>query len=177
MLTKLQKQSAQAIVNIFETSQIHGEYGKVTLLPGDTGHLTYGRSQTTLGSGNLHLLIKAYCEAPDAQWASKLRPFLHRLAKRDVKLDRSLTFRRLLEDAGDDPIMQEVQDEFFDRVYWEPSVKSASQFGLTGALESTVVYDSHIHGSWKRIQKRTTARHGAAKTIGSKSWIRHYIAE
>lgn len=177
MLTQLQKKSAQAIVNIFETGRVHGEYGKVTLLAGDTGHLTYGRSQTTLGSGNLHLLIKAYCETPDAQWASKLRPFLNRLAHRDVRLDRHLGFRRLLEDAGDDPIMQEVQDEFFDRVYWRPSRKSASRFGLTGALESAVVYDSHIHGSWQRIRKRTTARHGSAKTIGSKSWIRHYIAE
>lgn len=28
-------------------------------MPGDTGHLTYGRAQTTLASGNLYLLLKA----------------------------------------------------------------------------------------------------------------------
>jgi len=51
---------AQAIVNIFETGTALGEYGKVTVIPGDTGHLTFGRSQTTLGSGNLHLLLERY---------------------------------------------------------------------------------------------------------------------
>ena len=43
-ITDLQKKTAQAIVNIFETGQVHGDYGKVTLLSGDSGHLTYGRS-------------------------------------------------------------------------------------------------------------------------------------
>ncbi len=59
MLTDLQKRTAQAIVNIFETGRVRGDYAKVTLIPGDPGHLTYGRSQTTLASGNLHLLINA----------------------------------------------------------------------------------------------------------------------
>ena len=54
-LTKTQKRTAQAIVNIFETGRVHGDYGQVTLLAGDTGHLTYGRAQTTLASANLSL--------------------------------------------------------------------------------------------------------------------------
>ena len=177
MLTKLQKKSAQAIVNIFETGQIHGEYGKVTLLAGDSGHLTYGRSQTTLASGNLFLLIKAYCETDNAHFAKELKGYLNRLGKRDVQLDRNITFRRLLEEAGDDPVMQEVQDDFFDRVYWNPSSRNAKQHGLTSSLATAVVYDSHIHGSWKRILKRTNIRHGTAKKIGQRKWIRQYISE
>jgi chitosanase len=47
MLTDLQTRAAQAIVNVFETGTPRGDYGRVTLLAGDTGHLTYGRSQTT----------------------------------------------------------------------------------------------------------------------------------
>ena len=35
MLTELQKRTAQAIVNLFETGQVRGDYGKVTLIPGD----------------------------------------------------------------------------------------------------------------------------------------------
>ena len=68
MLTSLQKKTVQAIVNIFETGRPYGDYGAVTVLKGDTGHLTYGRSQTTLGSGNLALLIHAYCDA-DGQFS------------------------------------------------------------------------------------------------------------
>jgi chitosanase len=114
MLTDLQKCTAQAIVNIFETSQVRGDYGKVTLLPRDTGHLTYGRSQTTLASGNLYLLIKAYCEAEGAQFAEPLQAYLDRLAARDLTLDNDLAFRDLLGNAGDDIVMHDVQDRRLD---------------------------------------------------------------
>ena len=79
MLSDLQKKTAQAIVNVFETSQVLGDYGKVTLLPGDSGHLTYGRSQTTLASGNLFLLINAYCQAGDAAFGPALLGIPHQV--------------------------------------------------------------------------------------------------
>ncbi|MCI0508166.1 MAG: hypothetical protein L0Z73_18980 [Gammaproteobacteria bacterium] len=72
MVTQLQKLTAQAIVNIFETGKVRGDYGKVTLLRGDPGHLTYGRSQTTLASGNLYLLIKDYCGQAEASYGGAL---------------------------------------------------------------------------------------------------------
>ena len=75
MLTILQKKSAQAIVNIFETGKPLGDYASVTVMKGDAGHLTYGRSQTTLVSGNLALLLHAYRDA-DGLLSDALRPFL-----------------------------------------------------------------------------------------------------
>ncbi len=79
MPTDLQKATSEAIVNIFETGMVRGDYGNVTLLRGDAGHLTYGRSQTTLASGNLFLLIKAYVEAKGAEYAEQFKPFLRRV--------------------------------------------------------------------------------------------------
>src|SRR3546814_12550479 len=99
MLSDLQKQAAQAIVNIFETGKTLGDYGRVTLLPGDPGHLTYGRSQTTLGSGNLHLLIKASCEAPNADCARVLKPYLAWLADVDLALARDTIGRASCRDS------------------------------------------------------------------------------
>ena len=58
MLTPTQKQTAQSIVNLFETGSVLGDYGSVTVIAGDTGHLTFGRSQTTLPSGNLLNLME-----------------------------------------------------------------------------------------------------------------------
>ena len=101
MLTGLQKETAKAIVNIFETGTARGDYSRVTLLTGDSGHLTYGRAQTTLGSGNLYLLVKAYCEAPGALYARALRPYLPRLADIDLRLDTDWAFRSLLKEAGE----------------------------------------------------------------------------
>jgi len=176
MLTILQKRTAQAIVNVFETGQPLGDYGKVTLLPGDPGHLTYGRSQTTLTSGNLFLLIRAYVAERDAVFGPLLSGYLERLADADLTLDHDVAFRMLLQDAGDDPVMQAVQDAFFDRVYWQPAVRAAEMLGITTPLGTTAVYDSHIHGSWPRMRDRTSAQHGRPADIGEERWIEAYLA-
>jgi chitosanase len=177
MLTDLQKRTAQAIVNIFETGRVQGEYGKVTLIPGDPGHLTYGRSQTTLASGNLHLLIKDYCETAGAALASRLRRYLPGLAARDTALDTDTTLRGLLEEAGDDPVMCGCQDRFFDRVYWNVAVQRAANTGIASPLGTTVVYDSTIHGAWGIVQARTSERHGNPADVGEEAWVTDYVAE
>lgn len=177
MLSELQKQAAQAIVNIFETGKTLGDYARVTLLTGDPGHLTYGRSQTTLGSGNLYLLIKAYCEAPHAACGRALKPYLPRLAEIDIGLDRDAGFRALLEEAGGDPVMQDTQDAFFDRVYWAPALRIAGDFDFVLPLSVAVIYDSLIHGSWGSMRDRTNARHGTVAGLGEKRWITSYLRE
>ena len=72
MLTPTQKQTAQSIVNLFETGVVLGDYGSVTVIPGDTGHLTFGRSQTTLGSGNLLDLLQRYCANDGGRFSHRL---------------------------------------------------------------------------------------------------------
>lgn len=176
MVTDLQKHTVHAIVNIFETGQILGNYGQVTLLAGDSGHLTYGRSQTTLASGNLYLLIRAYCDAEASAFAAQLSLYLDRLEDHDLSLDHDMTFRTLLRDAGDDPVMHEVQDSFFDRVYWEPAVRSAEYIKSTTALGMATVYDSRIHGSWHRIRDGVIADFGKLEDKGEEAWMQAYIA-
>ena len=177
MLTDLQKKIAQAVVNIFETGSAQGQYGSVTLIASDPGHLTYGRSQTTLASGNLHLLIKAYCATEGAQFATALNPYLPRLAAPDLTLDTDMTLRGVLHAAGDDPVMHAAQDAFFDRTFWNPSVQGAAGAGVVSALGTNVVYVSHVHGFWGTIRDRTTAGHGPANQIGEQAWISAYVNE
>jgi chitosanase len=173
----LQKQTCLAIVNVFETGSPKGNYASVTLLPGDTGHLTYGRSQTTLASGNLYLLIKAYAENPNAQFAAGFRGYLDRLAQKDLSLDNDPQFRALLREAGSDPVMQTEQDSFFDRAYYQPAMNSAANVGLTLPLSQTVVYDSNIQGAWKRISTNLIASVGkVSQTCPEKDWVSKYVA-
>lgn len=175
MLTALQKKTAQAIVNIFETGRALGDYGSVTVLKDDTGHLTYGRSQTTLASGNLALLVHAYCEAGGA-FSEALEPYLSAFDRRDVRLDGNEKVKLLLRQAGSDPVMMGVQDGFFDRVYWEPALKWADSTGLNRPLGVAVVYDSRIHGSYQRIKERTEQKHGKVADIGEEQWIKSYVS-
>jgi chitosanase len=175
MLTDVQKKTAQAIVNIFETGSVRGDYGQVTVQRNDAGHLTYGRSQTTLASGNLYLLVKAYCEAPGALFAGDLNLYLVRLAACDLALDNDTTLRNVLHDAGGDPVMHDVQNQFFDSVYWKPAAQSATNLGFKDPLSTAVVYDSCIHGSWQKVRDMTNAQFGAAGVKGERPWIENYV--
>lgn len=173
-LTDPQKKTAQAIVNIFETGKPVGDYGNVTLMAGDSGHLTYGRSQTTLASGNLFLLVKDYCGAAGAALAGELAPYLDRLERADLSLDHDANLKSALRRAGEDPVMHAVQDRFFDRVYFAPSQAACEALGVATALGAAVVYDSHIHGSWGRMRDRANEQIGACATVGEKAWIEGY---
>lgn len=175
MFTDIQKRTAQAIVNIFETGSVHGDYGNVTVQRNDAGHLTYGRSQTTLASGNLYLLMKAYCETSGALFAGDLNPYLSRLMARDVGLDNDTMLRTILHDAGGDPVMRDVQNQFFDRVYWNPAAQSAANLNLVEALSTAVVYDSCIHGSWQKIREMTEQALASSSVKGEREWIKKYV--
>jgi chitosanase len=176
MLTPTQKQTAQSIVNLFETGAVLGEYGSVTVIPGDTGHLTFGRSQTTLGSGNLHDLLQRYCRNDGARFGHRLAPWLPRFAAVDLGLDNEPRLHNLLRATADDPVMRETQDQFFDEVYWQTAARIAANLGVSSALGTAVVYDSTVHGSWKAMRDRTIAQSGSIATLGEKKWIAAYVA-
>ena len=175
-LNDYQQQAAKAIVNIFETGRLKGDYGRVTVAADDPGHLSYGRSQTTLASGNLFLLIHQYCTAPNARLGARLSPFLGRLRDRDLTLDTDFELKTILAEAGSDPVMQKVQDQFFDASYWQPANRLAAGLNLTSALGVTTVYDSVIHGSFQRIKASTQASFQGAPAPDEKQWVARYLA-
>jgi chitosanase len=199
MLNELQKLTIQAIVNIFETGDPIGNYGAVTFSKNDVGCLTYGRSQTTLASGGLALLIGEYCSTTGAVQAEALRPYLPRLDARDRTLDLDAQFTSLLRNAGSDPAMHDVEDRYFDRAYWHPAVRAAEALMIESPLGTAVVYDSFIHGAWLRLRDATLAHAGlpivgsakeglpavasareglpaaALAEAGERGWIREYI--
>jgi chitosanase len=144
------------------------------VLRGDTGHLTYGRSQTSLGSGNLFLLAKAYCELPDAQFGPEISAFLPRLAARDISVDTDMTLRETLQEAGSDRAMRDEQDRFFDDHYFNPACRAAQTRGILSPLGQTVVYDSFIQGGFARITPLVGMTIGSAG-IDEPQWIRKYI--
>lgn len=174
-LTPTQVRSAQAIVNIFETDAVLGQYGQVTLIEGDTGRLTYGRSQTTLGSGNLGLLLHRYCGNAGARFGARLAPWLPAIDARAASVDRDIVLHNLLRAAADDPLMREVQDQFFDEAYWQPAAKAAVRAGIRSPLGLAVVYDSHVHGSWATLKREVDTRVGTAAAVGEAAWVRAYV--
>lgn len=173
-LAATQALAARAIVNIFETGEVRGDYSAVTLLPGDTGRLTYGRAQTTLGSGNLHLLISRYCATAGARFGARLRPWLPALATRSPAADADQKLHNLLRASADDTVMRDVQDAFFDELFWEPAARAATRLGIRSPLGTAVVYDSWVHGSWAPLRDRTNAS-GTIAGVGEHDWVQRYV--
>ncbi len=176
MLTATQSRTAQSIVNLFETSEVLGDYGKVTLIPGDTGRLTFGRSQTTLGSGNLHGLLQRYCATGGARFGARLTPWLPGIEAREKRIDTDAKLHNLLRASADDPVMRDVQDAFFDEVYWRPAVRAAAREGIASALGPAGVYDGFVQGSWKAMRDRTAAQVGDVAAAGERRWVATYVA-
>jgi chitosanase len=173
-ITRVQEQAAKAIVNIFETSQVLGDYASVTVLAHDKGQLTYGRSQTTLGSGNLAKLIALYCGNAGARFSTRLARWLPALRDRDVALNRDERLKNVLRACADDPVMRDVQDAFFDQFYWAPAAHEAARLGARQPLSIAVVYDSHVHGAWAVVRDRTD-KGGAFKADTERDWMRRYV--
>lgn len=175
MLTVLQKRTSQAIIKIFETSKALGNYGQVTSVDGDRGGLSYGTNQATLNGGNLYLLIKAYTEAPGAQFAGVLKPYLDRLRDKDQKLNKDKKLHDILRQAGNDPVMMTTQDAFFERAYWQPAENKAVELGLTHPLSYAVMYDGRVHGSLGSMITRTNQQHGSLAALGEQRWLELYL--
>jgi chitosanase len=106
MLNSTQIQTAQSIVNLFETGAVLGDYGNVTVIAGGIGHLTFGRSQPTLGSRNLFDLLNRYCSNPGAQFGKRLAPWLPRFEATDLSLDDDTRLHNTLRATADDKVFR-----------------------------------------------------------------------
>ena len=172
-MNELQQNTARAIVNVFETGRIPGNYAAVGVLKGDSGHLSYGRSQAALGSGVLFQLLDGYCQKQSAKYAAQLQPYLPRFRNKDFTLDADAALKALLKLAAtDDPVMRLTQDQFFDSRYLAPACSDAAALGLVEPLGAAVIYDSRIQGGWPLLKQRI----GPVTSRGSKDWVQRYIA-
>lgn len=177
LLSLPQERRLIRIVNIFETGRPESSYDSVRTLPGDPAILAYGFPQVTLSSGNLALLIYNYISNPEARYRIQLEPYLSRLKSVDPSLADDKSLHNILGRAGADPIMRQIQDEFFRRTYFEPAFRNAQQIGIKSLLGIATVYDSFLHGGWPRIRDRTTDELGGTPLDGidEKRWIKTYL--
>lgn len=168
MFAKQAIDTVECIIQIFETGRLSRKsYGTVTNISGDKGGLTYGKHQASINSGSLYGMIALYCKKPGAQYANAMLPYLQQLLRADAALATNTQFRSLLKSAGDDPIMQEAQDEYFVQRFMQPAIAFCNTRGYTSPLTLAVVYDSIIHGSFKRVGARVPI-------LPEREWAKRY---
>jgi chitosanase len=176
VLTATQKKICEQVVNVFETGTIAGDYGAIATYadgPHDVRQVTYGRSQTTEYS-NLDELLEMYVKA-GGSFSAKLKPYLSKIGV--VPLADDKVFKQLLRDAGrTDAVMQKIQDEFFEKRYFQKAVKWADANGFTLPLSMLVIYDSQIHsGGILDFLRKRFVEAPPAKGGDEKKWIKQYV--
>lgn len=174
-LTAQQKRICEQVINVFETGSAQGNYSAIARFddgPNRIRQVTYGRSQTT-EYGKLHDLVKRYTESV-GQLSEKLKPFIDKIGITPLVDDQA--FLDLLKEAGKDPVMQRVQDEFFDERYYQPAIKWAAKNGFTLPLSALVIYDSFIHsGSIPEFLRNRFPAKTPANGGNEKDWITEYV--
>lgn len=144
MITPELKDKIEHIVNVFETGSIAGGYAAVSIYKdgkNNSRQITYGRSQTT-EQGNLRTLLEMYGES-NGEYARDFRSYVKKVGKTPLTDDKD--FIQLLKKAGKDPVMQQVQDHFFDIVYYFPALQFFDGYKFILPLSMLVIYDSYIH--------------------------------
>lgn len=160
-LSDQQKRLCEHVINVFESGSIEGNYAAISIYadgPHGVKQVTYGRSQTT-EYGNLEELIEMYVNS-NGLYSAQLKPYLAKIGVTPLLDDA--TFKQLLRDvAKKDPLMGKVQDEFFDKRYFQPAMAWANAGGFTQPLSALVIYDSFIHsGSIPDfLRKRSELKH------------------
>ena len=177
------KDKINRIVTCFETgtTEYNDEsYGAITILQdgkimrgAKTWQVTYGVRQTT-EQGNLKALIEMYFARQDAQYRKQFEPYLSKIGTIPLYTDDN--FKRLLEVAGSDKVMHEVQDSFFEQYYYKPAERWFTMNGFTKPLSMLVILDSFIQSG--RIHEFLRKRFPAVPPSSGgdeKRWITEYM--
>jgi chitosanase len=175
-LTEQQKHICEQVINAFESGSGAGVYGAISIMddgPHRVRQISYGRSQTT-EYGNLEELLEMYVNN-NGIYSAAMQPYLDKIGVTPLVDDAA--FKKLLGDAGaKDPVMQRVQDQFFDLRYFQPAIQWLDDNGFKLPLSALVIYDSFIQSgsimSWlrKRFPEPSPLNGGDERT-----WITQYV--
>lgn len=175
-----------SLLSIVETGGLPSptSRGTVAILK-DRAGISYGQHQATDAGGTLDAICVDYVAA-GGRFSEAIRTAIPRLAANETasatSLDSAASWIRdlaaTLQRAGlEDPIMAEVQDAVFARIYWLPAIAEARALGLRSKLALAVIYDSHVQsgsGGVSRIRPLFAER---PPTNGGeeKAWVAAYV--
>jgi chitosanase len=176
MISLQQKAKISRVVNVFETGTPEGKYDMLVVMAdgkNKTRQITFGRSQTT-EQGNLKALIEMYISIPGAL-APKLATFVSLIGKQP--LADNAEFKSLLRrSAREDEAMKTCQDDFFDKLYYQPAFHFFEKNQFTEGLSMLVIYDSYIHsGSVPAFLRERFPESIPLNGGDEKKWIAQYV--
>lgn len=143
-----QLKACKAIVSLYETGKLQGDYALLVVLK-DRAGITFGKNQTTENSGGLFSLLEEY-KSLNGTYVELFEPYMKKLFDgKDLSKTGALTedqeFKDLLvSSAKDDPLMRKAQDFYFHKKYFRPAMALASEYAVSLPLILCAIYDACI---------------------------------
>jgi hypothetical protein len=146
------KETALAIVRIFETGSAAGDFGAVAVL-NDYAGVSYGISQFTHRSGALAAVVTRYLENGGVVGREILIARKRLLQSATVvaitKLAKDEQFKKALRAAAVTSEMKAAQTSIAEEVLLRPAIEECHRLGFVTPLSLAVALDSITHGSWE----------------------------
>jgi chitosanase len=139
--------------------------------PNESPQWTLSIGFTELG-GNLKKVLQRYGDRGGV-FAAEFTPYISVMGKKHIN---DPEFKSLLQKAGkEDPLMLEVQEEMFDKLYLGPAFEWANKYGFAYPLSYLVIADSFLHsGSMLDFLMNRFSEKKPADGGDDKDWIKAY---
>jgi len=160
------KLRAARIISSFENSTVDIQYDYAEDI-GDGRGITAGRAGFTSGTGDLLEVVRRYAQQRPGSALAEYVPALE--ADNGTESTAGLDgFTGVwAQTSRTDPLLDQIQDQVSDELYFDPAMRRAQQLGVTSALGQLIIWDTIVqHGEGDdpdglpAIQNEVVTRYG-----------------
>lgn len=177
------KQRAEQVISSFENGTTDIQYAYIANLQDGRGY-TAGRAGFTTGTSDLLAVIRRYTALKPGNELARYLPALVTINGSDslAGLDGfPAVWQRT---ANTDPLLRQVQDEFFDELYFTPAMARAKSAGVATPIGQLIILDTAVqHGigndpdGLPAIIDETIRHNGkAGKSVSEVVWLEKFLA-
>jgi len=166
-VTAAQK-TAIDIVGTFENGK-PAQFGKLVVIPGDSGEISGGLFMASMASGNLGKLLQAYAAAGGTLISAA--EIAGVVAKNPAE-NTDPAIKAQFASAATETLMQTVQYEFFGDQFVTPAQNFCTGRKFTLPLTLALVLDGIVHGHFYGSQGLGTT----TPRLTEKDWVKAYVA-
>lgn len=174
------KLRAARIISSFENSTTDIQYDYAEDI-GDGRGITAGRAGFTSGSGDLLEVVRRFAQQRPGSALAGYLPALEAANGTDSTTGLDGFPDAWAQTSHSDPLLNQVQDQVSDQLYFDPAVRRAAQMGVTSALGQLVVWDTIVqHGEGDdpdglpAIQNEVVARFGTVAG-NEAAWLTDFL--
>ncbi len=178
------KLRAARIISTFENSTTDIQYDYAENIADGRG-ITAGRAGFTSGTGDLYQVVQRYAQQRPASALAAFLPALKSVNGSDSTAGLDGFPAAWQQTSQTDPLLNQIQDQVADELYFQPAMIRAQQAGVTSALGQLIFWDTIVqHGEGEptedpdglpAITNEVVAEHGTVAG-NEAAWLADFLS-